>query len=176
MSPPIPAADPAHSPASRLVPQWLGRLWREHPLAVLAGIVLLSVVGIIVLIWPVTDLIAAHDVGLIAGPKRAAALPSAREAVRTQLLTLGAGIFAAGTLVYTARSFSLSRGTLEATRRTVQVSEQGQVTDRYAKAIEQLGSGPLDVRIGAIYSLERIARDSASMPSISAVQICAMPT
>jgi hypothetical protein len=35
------------------------------------------------------------------------------------------------------------------------------VTDRYAKAIEQLGSDKLDVRIGGIYALERIARDSS---------------
>jgi hypothetical protein len=34
------------------------------------------------------------------------------------------------------------------------------VTDRYTKAIEQLGSGKLDVRIGGIYALERIAHDS----------------
>ena len=38
---------------------------------------------------------------------------------------------------------------------------QGQVTDRYTKAIEQLGSDKLDVRIGGIYALERVARDSA---------------
>jgi hypothetical protein len=35
------------------------------------------------------------------------------------------------------------------------------VTERYAKAIEQLGSDKLEVRIGGIYALERIARDSA---------------
>jgi hypothetical protein len=34
------------------------------------------------------------------------------------------------------------------------------VTDRYAKAIEQLGSGRLDVCIGGIYALERIAHES----------------
>ena len=34
------------------------------------------------------------------------------------------------------------------------------MTDRYTKAIEQLGSDKLDVRIGGIYALERIARDS----------------
>ena len=32
--------------------------------------------------------------------------------------------------------------------------------DRYSKAIEQLGSDKLDVRIGGIYALERVARDS----------------
>ena len=46
-------------------------------------------------------------------------------------------------------------------RRTFELTEQGQVTDRYAKAIEQLGSEKLDVRIGGIYALERVARDSA---------------
>ena len=35
------------------------------------------------------------------------------------------------------------------------------MTDRYTKAIEQLGSDKLDVRIGGIYALERVARDSA---------------
>ena len=46
-------------------------------------------------------------------------------------------------------------------RRTFELTEQGQVTDRYTKAIEQLGSDKLAVRIGGIYALERIARDSA---------------
>jgi len=46
------------------------------------------------------------------------------------------------------------------TLRAVELTEQGQVTDRYTKAIDQLGSGKLDVRIGGIYALERIARDS----------------
>ncbi len=35
------------------------------------------------------------------------------------------------------------------------------MTYRYAKAIEQLGSDKLDVRIGGVYALERVARDSA---------------
>lgn len=156
------------SPHAGVLPGWLNRLWRDHPVAVLAGIVVLALIVIITLIWPITDLIAAHDVGLVSGSKRPAALSTAREAVRTQLLTLGAGVFAAGALVYTARNFSLSRGTLEETRRTVELtrqtldlSEQGQVTDRYTKAVEQLGSSALAVRVGGIFALERIARDSA---------------
>ena len=65
-----------------------------------------------------------------------------------------AGLFAAGALVFTALNFNLSR-------RTFELTEQGQVTDRFTKAIEQLGSDKLDVRIGGIYALERVARDSA---------------
>jgi hypothetical protein len=98
--------------------------------------------------WPVTDLLAAHDVGNVPASQRAAHLQTAREAVRTQFLTLAAGLFVAGTLWFTGQNLRLSR--------------QGHVTDRYTKAIEQLGSDKLDVRIGAIYALERIARDSAT--------------
>jgi uncharacterized protein YjbI with pentapeptide repeats len=46
------------------------------------------------------------------------------------------------------------------TWRQLQVNRQGQVTDRYTKAIEQLGQAGLEVRVGGIYALECIARDS----------------
>jgi hypothetical protein len=112
------------------------------------------VAGIYVVFWPLSDSIARHDVGPITGPHRAAALQTARDAARGRLLAFGAGLFAVGALVYTGRNFTLSR-------RTFQLTEQGQVTDRYTKAIEQLGSNELGVRIGGIYALEPIARDSA---------------
>jgi Pentapeptide repeats (8 copies) len=111
------------------------------------AIAVAALVFVIALLGPITDLIARHDVGALPALQRAAHLQAARETARTQLLTLGAGLFAAGALVYTARNFTLSR--------------EGQVTDRYTKAIEQLGSDELDVRIGGIYALERVARDSA---------------
>src|SRR4029453_12015946 len=46
------------------------------------------------------------------------------------------------------------------TYRQLRVSREGQLTDRYTKAVDQLGSDHLDVRVGGIYALERIARDS----------------
>jgi hypothetical protein len=45
-------------------------------------------------------------------------------------------------------------------RRQLHVAQQGQVTERFTRAIDQLGSDHLDVRLGGIYALERIARDS----------------
>jgi len=89
---------------------WLARLWRARrkAVAVTLGIALvLALAG--VFIWPVTDLIAAHDVSAITGQQRALHLQGAREAVRSQLLTLGAGIFVAGTLWFTARTYRLAR-------------------------------------------------------------------
>lgn len=46
-------------------------------------------------------------------------------------------------------------------QRTHDLTEQGLVTGRYTAAIEQLGSDKLDIRLGGVYALERIARDSA---------------
>ena len=50
--------------------------------------------------------------------------------------------------------------------RRVKVAHEGQITERFTKAIEQLasvdseGNPALEVRLGGIYALERIARDS----------------
>ncbi|WP_433367700.1 hypothetical protein [Streptosporangium sp. CA-115845] len=70
---------------------------------------------------------------------------SRMQVVSSLAVVLGVGFTAFG-LVYTAR-------TLEAT-------QEAQITDRYTKAVEQLGNrGSLDARIGAIYALERLASD-----------------
>ena len=108
-----------------------------------------------VLFVPIADWLAHHDVGSVRGLLHETAVDNARG----RLLTLAAGVFAAGALAFTARNFTLSR-------RTLDLTEQGQVTDRYTKAIEQLGSDKLDVRIGGIYALERVARDSARDHSV----------
>jgi uncharacterized protein YjbI with pentapeptide repeats len=122
--------------------------------------VVLALVATWVLFVPAADWLAHHDVGSITGTLHETALDNARG----RLLTFGAGLFAAGALVFTALNFNLLRRNSERTdqwqRRTHELTEQGQVTDRYTKAIEQLGSDKLDVRIGSIYALERIARDS----------------
>jgi hypothetical protein len=71
----------------------------------------------------------------------------AEASVRSALIQLlGGGVLVAG-LYFTARGFRLTR--------------EGHITDRFANAIEQLGHDNPDVRIGGIFSLERIARDSA---------------
>ncbi|WP_307036520.1 pentapeptide repeat-containing protein [Streptomyces canus] len=46
------------------------------------------------------------------------------------------------------------------TWRQLQVSSQGQITQRFTAAVEQLGSTSPEVRFGAIFALERIADDS----------------
>jgi len=129
------------------------KTWADLPRSVqwLAGIA--AVVLWLAIAWamfvPVADWLARHDVGSINGPLHETALDNARG----RLLTPAAGVAAAGALVFTALNFNLLRRNSEKTdewqRRTHELAEQGRVTDRYTKAIEQLGSDKLDVRIGA---------------------------
>ena len=72
----------------------------------------------------------------------------AEAGLRSSFIQLLGGVVLAVGLYFTARGFQLTR--------------EGHITERYAKAIEQLGNSNADVRIGGIYGLERIARDSAT--------------
>jgi uncharacterized protein YjbI with pentapeptide repeats len=83
----------------------------------------------------------------------------------------------AGTLVVTslatAAALYFSRQSIQATNSQLQISEQGQITDRYNAAIANLGSRSIDIRLGGIYALQRLMQDSArDQPTIVAV-LCA---
>jgi uncharacterized protein YjbI with pentapeptide repeats len=62
--------------------------------------------------------------------------------------------------------FALTAWRIKVSNRQVSAIEDGQVTERFMRAIEQLGSersngSPnLEIRLGGIYALERLARDS----------------
>lgn len=64
-----------------------------------------------------------------------------------------------GTLLQGLAGIAIAGG-LYLTYQELHTSREGQITDRYTRAIDQLGSEQLDVRLGGIYALERVARDS----------------
>jgi uncharacterized protein YjbI with pentapeptide repeats len=71
---------------------------------------------------------------------------------------------------FTWRQVRHNRDQLDATREQLEVARQGQVTERFTRAVDQLGSDQLDIRLGGIYALERIARDSETdRPTIAEV-------
>ena len=47
-----------------------------------------------------------------------------------------------------------------AVEENVRVAQEGHITERFTKAIEQLGDDKMAIRLGGIYALERIAKDS----------------
>lgn len=68
------------------------------------------------------------------------------------------------------------------TVRTLRLTRDGQITDRFTKAVEHLGDKQLGVRVGAIHALGRIARDSrADQAAVMAIlgdhlrEYCAWP-
>lgn len=68
------------------------------------------------------------------------------------------GQILSGVAVLTGLIFAWQQ--LGQTSDNLRVSEEGQITDRYSRAVDQLGSDQFTIRLGGIYALERIARDS----------------
>lgn len=74
------------------------------------------------------------------------------EARTTLVQTLG-GLFFFVTTFFTWKN-------LQTAESNYQLTEDKQVTERFSKSIEMLGAKKIEVRLGGIYSLERISRDS----------------
>jgi hypothetical protein len=79
--------------------------------------------------------------------------------VRIGLLQAVAGVAVIAAVVATWQQLDTDRRQL---RQQLEVAGQQQATDRFALALDQLGSEQLDVRLGGIYGLERIAARSAA--------------
>ena len=69
-----------------------------------------------------------------------------------------AGLYALSLAALRTRALSDQTQIAEENR---QLLEQAQITERFTRAVEQLGHEKRAVRLGAIYALERIAKDSA---------------
>jgi hypothetical protein len=64
-------------------------------------------------------------------------------------------------IYFTAQTLRTAQETLKVNQETLRTTQQGQITDRFTKAVAQLGhQETLAIRLGGIYALERIARDS----------------
>jgi uncharacterized protein YjbI with pentapeptide repeats len=87
----------------------------------------------------------------------------ARNDIRTNLVQALAGLAVAGGLVVTYRTYRLNR------------AEQDRTYERelYAEAVEQLGHEKAPVRLGALYSLERLAQDKPERRPTVVDVICA---
>jgi hypothetical protein len=81
-----------------------------------------------------------------------------------------AGVAGAVGIYFTWRSQRLARQAQEENQRNtlaqlenaeeqLRLTRRGQITERFTRAIDQLGSESLEIRLGGIYSLERTARE-----------------
>ena len=63
-------------------------------------------------------------------------------------------------LYWTSRRVLAAEDNVRVAQETVRVAEEGHLTDRFTKAIAHLGADNMAIRLGGIYALERIAKDS----------------
>jgi Pentapeptide repeats (8 copies) len=124
---------------------------------ILAGIIGLLLIGAIV----APKFLLSRD--LVAGLKPADRLNAENQLRGTMMQGVTGLLVLAGAFV-AWQQVQVGQRQLESTiadqRTTQQISREGQITDRYTRAIQQLGSESLELRLGAIYALERIAKDS----------------
>ncbi|WP_328491358.1 pentapeptide repeat-containing protein [Streptomyces sp. NBC_00414] len=128
------------------------RRWATTALMVAGAFVLFMVLPW--LIWWGPYVIGPDPIDKAEARKGSAALVTGlRTAVVAFTAALGAGI----ALLYTARTYRLTR--------------RGQITDRFTKALERLGSGEIYVRIGGILALEQIVQDAPEQAATDAAHV-----
>jgi hypothetical protein len=161
--------------------------WRRVGIGLFA-LVLLVVVLLTCILWipkwlypslTQTDLQNVSDAAKVQEFK-AARLKLQNDARSTLLQGLGAVLVLTGAAIgasVTLRQVQATRDqlaeTATANRKQQELTERGQVTDRYTKAIDQLDSKALTVRLGGLYALERIAQDSPDDRPMIAEVLCA---
>jgi hypothetical protein len=129
-----------------LTRRWLVRM--RWPLAGLAALLVVLACVLAVPQW-----LVGWELGAQARTLSAAERAKAINDVRATLLQ-GIG----GAVLLLGAYFTFRQ--LQTSREQLQIAQQGQVTERFTRAIDQLGHAELDVRLGGIYALERIANDS----------------
>lgn len=115
------------------------------------AVILLVIIAIPILTFLTWQLIAWWQIAATLEPKDQ--IQAKNEALRTAAQVLGATFFLI-TAYFTWRSVTTAE-------KNFLTSQEAQLTDRFTKAIEQLGNEKLEIRLGGIYALERIAKDSA---------------
>lgn len=101
--------------------------------------------------WQLPPVVVGTD--LPGGKAGAEAKLVATAAARQDMLWIAGGILAIVTLLFTWRRDRLAQ-------RRADLDRDANFTSRYTEAIAQLGSESVAIRLGGVYALERIARDS----------------
>lgn len=119
------------------------RRWNPSVTRDAVSLLILAIVLGAVALWILPAVLTMHPTSGMTAADRL----KAENDVRAPLVAFLIAVGATGTLWFTGRTYVLNR--------------EGHVTDRYTKAIGQLGDASSPVRVGGVYALGRIGRDSA---------------
>jgi len=128
----------------RILSAWAQQLWVTP---VWARIIAIALFLFLVVVVVIDHYVAPHSI-------------VERTALIQVLAQVAGAIGLVVTLTLTARQLAATTQSLEVSRAQLDVAREGQLTDRFAKAIAQLGDEKMEIGLGGIYALERIARDS----------------
>jgi hypothetical protein len=149
-------------------------MWRKvtpkYLLWALAGVATAGLVWFV--LWGGPWLFTQHPQNVLTAEQEL----KAQNDVRTTLVQAVAGLAVASGAIVTYRAFRHTR--LEQDR-AYKLSQSQQVTESFARAVEQLGHDQAPVRLGAMYSLERLAQDNlhgARPSSTYCAPTCGCPT
>ncbi len=121
-----------------------------------------AIMIIVLLIGPVARRLADGH-GQLSYKERADVLAATRDtllkAAGGLILFLGA-IGTVGTLAYTAQTARSDQEQAAIAQEEASIAYDGQLTDRYTAAVDQLGANKLEERIGGIYALGGVMHDS----------------
>ncbi|MDQ6792166.1 MAG: pentapeptide repeat-containing protein [Candidatus Dormibacteraeota bacterium] len=152
---------------------------RRLRVALIVAVTVIVVGGLLVLVVVVPPIVVRASRPDIRTASAADQLKSEND-LRGTLVTMLAGVAVAAGTVVAALNFATSRAALEETqlqnrlsrqqdRDQLELTRRGQITERFSKAIDQLGERgekepeKLDIRLGGIFALEQIARDSPEL-------------
>jgi hypothetical protein len=129
----------------------------RHALVVVGGIAGYALFGLI--LWWLLD--SYIDPNAAPAPSNAAPAPSSISTAKKDLMQawsfVMAGVAGVIGIYFTWQNL---KHTQHSTQDTLEITKRGQDTERFTRAVDQLGHDKSEVRIGGIYALERIAEES----------------
>ena len=126
--------------------------WRTYLLAVLVAVA-------VALLWCVPPLQVEQIRGRFDKPD-AYRLANLEDAYRRTLAQILGGLGLLYGLYLAQRRIAAMEDNVRVAQDNVRVAQEGQVTERFTRAIAQLGDDKMAIRLGGIYALERLAKDS----------------
>jgi uncharacterized protein YjbI with pentapeptide repeats len=155
------------SSLSTLMKRVLGALASHFNLVFYSFMAAVGLLAIVYFFWAAP----IHELNLVQAQINAKEYMELRNNIRTGLAQAVGGsailiglFFTWRTTRVTERNLRITQESVRATQenayRSLQISQEGQITERFTRAIEQIGSDRLEIRLGGIYALERIAGDS----------------
>ena len=127
--------------------------WRMYLLTVLVVAIAVAI------LWCVPPWQVEHIRGRLDKPDEVR-LANLEDAYRRTLAQILGGLALLYGLHLTYRRIVATEDNVRVAQETVRVAQEGQITERFTRAIEQLGHKEMAIRLGGIYALERIAKDS----------------